>query len=322
MSACQKCGSQLSKTIAFCPSCGFRMPLASKVLPAIKPISFKAKIGLLTLGTFAALLAALLLSKLIAAALIAVSIFLNIRAALLIAKDSRLQKKTLTWSRLSLILILIGPVVYLLTASMRNNDCPNCGYQIPFVGEPCPKCLAAERLSKELPHGIISMPKLSVATGDSALPKEEPVQNVTPEPHQRLTNISQSLKDSKLRTFLAKAPSLIISSESNKGKRFRVNIGKTSIGRSPIDNDIVIPDETASRFHAFIEFIEGDFVLRDNSSTNGTFVVTNGIRQKTNSHTLSDGDIVEIGDTSMSFKQFKITEPRLIDNDQKIPSAN
>ena len=39
-------------------------------------------------------------------------------------------------------------------------------------------------------------------------------------------------------------------------------------------NDIVISEQSASRFHAFIELRDGQFILSDNSS-NGTFIYPN-----------------------------------------------
>ena len=52
---------------------------------------------------------------------------------------------------------------------------------------------------------------------------------------------------------------------------YKLKPGRNSLGRKP-DNDIVIPDESASRTHAEIFCQEDSLVITDLTSTNGTFV--------------------------------------------------
>jgi type II secretory ATPase GspE/PulE/Tfp pilus assembly ATPase PilB-like protein len=66
---------------------------------------------------------------------------------------------------------------------------------------------------------------------------------------------------------------------------------KFSIGRGGT-NDIVLADDMASRAHAVIERVSGNFYLRDLGSRNGTKL--NGERVSAVSE-LSDGDVIEIG---------------------------
>jgi ABC-type multidrug transport system ATPase subunit len=63
------------------------------------------------------------------------------------------------------------------------------------------------------------------------------------------------------------------------------------------DNDIVIPDVLASRHHATLVLTARGIEIRDNRSTNGTFV--NGARVE--SAVLSDGDVVTIGNVDSVF---------------------
>jgi hypothetical protein len=44
-----------------------------------------------------------------------------------------------------------------------------------------------------------------------------------------------------------------------------------AVGRAP-NNDVVIPEASISRFHAFLKSSEGGFALQDGGSTNGTTV--------------------------------------------------
>ena len=81
------------------------------------------------------------------------------------------------------------------------------------------------------------------------------------------------------------------------GKRLPLKEGETKIGRSPV-SDIVIDDVTASAHHAVIVFDNGNFVLRDLGSTNGTLV--NGA--KVEARSLKPGDVVQFGESKFVFQ--------------------
>ncbi|MDD5448834.1 MAG: DUF3662 and FHA domain-containing protein [Actinomycetota bacterium] len=71
-----------------------------------------------------------------------------------------------------------------------------------------------------------------------------------------------------------------------------------SIGRSP-ENDVVIPDPNASRYHARIE-VKGDhFSIRDLDSTNGTWVNEARVKEAE----LADGDLIRLGTTRLIFRR-------------------
>ncbi|MEB3983073.1 ATP-binding cassette domain-containing protein [Mycobacterium sp. 663a-19] len=72
--------------------------------------------------------------------------------------------------------------------------------------------------------------------------------------------------------------------------------GAARIGRA-IDNDIVIHDVLASRYHAYLAPTPIGAEIRDANSSNGTFV--NGIR--VGSALLSEGDVVTIGNVDLVF---------------------
>ena len=71
-----------------------------------------------------------------------------------------------------------------------------------------------------------------------------------------------------------------------------------SIGRG-LDNDLVIDDPRVSRHHAQITFRHSHYLLRDQRSTNGTFV--NG--QPVETVVLASGDRVSFGGFEMAFTQ-------------------
>jgi hypothetical protein len=76
---------------------------------------------------------------------------------------------------------------------------------------------------------------------------------------------------------------------------------KVVIGRVP-ESDIYFPeDRLVSRLHATILYEDGQYVLRDEGSANGTLVNNQPLEKSTN-WTLRDGDQVLIGDHELTFK--------------------
>lgn len=71
------------------------------------------------------------------------------------------------------------------------------------------------------------------------------------------------------------------------------------IGRQS-NNEILIPDESISRFHAEISFDNGQFYIKDVGSTSGTFIKINGRM------ILEEGHIIEMG-----ANQFEVTSINL-----------
>lgn len=74
-------------------------------------------------------------------------------------------------------------------------------------------------------------------------------------------------------------------------QHFRVSVNGTKIGRGT-DNDIIVPDEQASRHHAIVWETQGTTYIRDLGSTNGTFV---NQRRITTAVPLRPGDQIQIG---------------------------
>lgn len=68
------------------------------------------------------------------------------------------------------------------------------------------------------------------------------------------------------------------------------------LGRQ-LENDIVFPETTVSRFHAEIRMEDGKYVLYDNQSTTGTFVNSKKIERCV----LNSGDVISVSDIQMMF---------------------
>ncbi len=92
-------------------------------------------------------------------------------------------------------------------------------------------------------------------------------------------------------------PALVVRSGGGRaGEHFVPQEERTTIGRSP-DCDIFLDDVTVSRTHAVLLSNDGDFVIEDQSSLNGTFVN----KRRIDSAPLGDGDEVQIGKYRLTF---------------------
>jgi pSer/pThr/pTyr-binding forkhead associated (FHA) protein len=99
------------------------------------------------------------------------------------------------------------------------------------------------------------------------------------------------------RGTMRNAEVVVVRSDTLSGKRFTVGPA-TVIGRSP-DADIVIDDPYASDFHVRLGFQDGEVMVHDLGSTNGTYV--NG-RRVTVPTTLGKGDSVQVGKTILEVR--------------------
>lgn len=92
---------------------------------------------------------------------------------------------------------------------------------------------------------------------------------------------------------------LVVKSGARAGKQFGLGRGKNTIGRDGSRCDIVLDDGAVSAQHAQVNFENGQFVIYDLASLNGTFVN----RQKVQRQLLMDDDMVIIGNTTFVFKK-------------------
>ena len=91
---------------------------------------------------------------------------------------------------------------------------------------------------------------------------------------------------------------LVIMDESDEARRVRLRPAGHVVGRSS-DADIAVEDPYASEFHARVGIQDEKVVVHDLGSTNGTYV--NG-RRVTNPTTISRGDTVQIGKTTLEVR--------------------
>lgn len=94
------------------------------------------------------------------------------------------------------------------------------------------------------------------------------------------------------------APRLVGVQGAYSGHIFELESGSTVIGREAGNEIALTNDSTASRRHATITSSNGDFIIRDEGSSNGIFV--NGA--KITQQKLTPGDEIQIGGTKFRFE--------------------
>lgn len=93
----------------------------------------------------------------------------------------------------------------------------------------------------------------------------------------------------------AKTPCLVVLTGPNVGHVFRITLAATTLGRSQ-RCDFVISGVGISRIHAkIVQGKDGGLVIRDEASSNGTFVNDERIEEQT----LTDGDLIQLGDAAV-----------------------
>ena len=95
----------------------------------------------------------------------------------------------------------------------------------------------------------------------------------------------------------AQTPVLEVVRGNERGRAFQLK-AKLRLGRER-DNDIALSDPRVSRYHARIELVGGQWVIRDEGSANGTFI--NGKRVVIQ-EALKPDDRITLGDTELVFQ--------------------
>lgn len=148
--------------------------------------------------------------------------------------------------------------------------------------------------------GAVDGPRLVFSVGSANPPypasipahlSDSPTQAVAISPNQRV-----SLASPPDATQLSRVPGAGAGTGTGTGSGTGAGTGTVRIGRAP-DNDIVIEDVLASRYHAYVTLTPHGAEIRDAHSSNGTFV--NGTR--VGSAVLSAGTVVTIGNTDLAY---------------------
>jgi pSer/pThr/pTyr-binding forkhead associated (FHA) protein len=97
---------------------------------------------------------------------------------------------------------------------------------------------------------------------------------------------------------VAPAAWLVLKTGGQAGRQLSLKRGNNTIGRSH-ECDVVVEEGTVSGEHARIRFENGQFVIYDLASLNGTFV--NG--RRTQRQLLMDNDEIRLGQLRLVFKK-------------------
>jgi pSer/pThr/pTyr-binding forkhead associated (FHA) protein len=79
---------------------------------------------------------------------------------------------------------------------------------------------------------------------------------------------------------------------------------ETSIGRAPTSDILLSKDKLTSRRHATVTYENGEYVILDERSANGTFINGQQLEEMT-PRTLHDGDHIGIGEHELVFQAYK-----------------
>jgi VWFA-related protein len=201
------------------------------------------------------------------------------------------------------VVVLLAVVLFILLGrrESRQEVCDTCGRVLdPSWGGVCQFC-AQER----------EMTTISASSAEpEGFPEAPPMQ---PPPAHKPTSVMgapparegvawdrgapASHKTEQIRREPPTMGWLIVEKGAGQGREFRLH-EVTTIGRSG-DNDIVLDDTAVSRQHAKVRMDGKVFTIFDLAATNPTQV--NG--QEIGKHQLMDGDRVEIGKSTLVFKQ-------------------
>jgi hypothetical protein len=145
--------------------------------------------------------------------------------------------------------------------------CGECGFQNPEAANYCSRCGAL------------------LAKGESPT---ETTQTLSPE---ELGDLEHELVAG------LEGPALVVRAGGGRaGESFRPAGERTRIGRSP-DCDVFLDDVTVSRNHAVLIERDGQWLVEDQGSLNGTFVN----RRRIDNAALHNGDELQIGKYRMTF---------------------
>jgi pSer/pThr/pTyr-binding forkhead associated (FHA) protein len=147
--------------------------------------------------------------------------------------------------------------------------CPECGFQNPEAANYCAKCGA-----------LLVRDESGSDTTMSYTPEEGDAEDAA---------ILDEIK--------TEGPALVVRSGGGRaGEHFLLEKDSTTVGRSP-DCDVFLDDVTVSRRHALVLRQNGQFLIEDKGSLNGTFLN----RRRIESGELEDGDEVQIGKYKLTF---------------------
>jgi SARP family transcriptional regulator, regulator of embCAB operon len=145
--------------------------------------------------------------------------------------------------------------------------------------------------------------ELGIEPSGELLALEQSILLQSPDLNWQPTTMAKNSSGNELRTGLQRTVGIEGSRPTgacltfDDGARIGIPPRGLRVGRAP-DNDLVLEDEKASRYHASVVIRGAVFLVADLHSTNGTKVGSEGL---VGSRPLQDGDVITIGSTALRF---------------------
>ena len=192
------------------------------------------------------------------------------------------------------IILFVGYA--LISRRRQRRNCPVCGKPLESFDLICSDC-PGQTLMQPIP----SLPSPQEQISDEPRSYEEPskvFQHPIPVPPSGFIELKQDTEEMLSKTyFLDETPALVVTRGKSVGERYRLNKkSPVSIGRSRL-NEIRPEDGSVCAQHCRIIAENGEYVLYDLGSTNGTLV--NNI--SVNMAVLEEGDTIRVGATTFLF---------------------
>ena len=154
--------------------------------------------------------------------------------------------------------------------------------------------------AQERGWGLVGPPQVQFETDPSLKEGEfncEPVLVEGPTTSGRAPIVSEPAAAAKAQTSPSDAE-LVLIENGKPARSFQLGKEKVVIGRLA-ESDVIVSDPAASRRHAEIRRQDGQYVISDLGSTNGTRVNEAAIGERT----LEEGDRIKIGRTVLEFRR-------------------
>lgn len=180
------------------------------------------------------------------------------------------------WPWMALGALILAGAGLAVVASRRGREalCPTCKRPLAHPFATCVSCAAAADGEDSTRRGI--------DLSDTVLTKLHPNEEF----------LEQTI-------VLRDRPVLNVTKGLGTGRAFELHLDtSTSLGRARA-NDIVLDDVAVSSEHCRVRLEDGRYVVHDLKSTNGTFVNEKRVTR----HPLEDGDVLQVGETFLTFKR-------------------
>jgi FHA domain len=208
----------------------------------------------------------------------------SIPAAVHLPVRTKETSVTLTLAIVAIAVLFAISAYSFLHRKKENRTCPSCGRMLRAFQIECPDCIPQTK--------IVHLPQLK---GESTQELDKEKESFRPEWYELKQETQEILSKT---TYLNEVPLLVVTKGSNLGESYELSKDRPiSIGRSRV-NEIRPTDGSISAQHCRIIPENGNHVVYDLGSTNGTLLNN----RKVNKATLKEGDMIAIGETVLQYK--------------------